>query len=505
MRLTVKKSLAPYALIYLLLCILHLLHLHELFDDTYIHLRIAENFVNLGTPYYNPGEPYLSSSASLWTILVAAAHLLFRQYYTTALALMNPLFMLLTIVFFKKIIACELRRPLKTSETLILTLTTISILLPASTGLMETPLALLLSAAALYLFTKKNLLAFALLSLAVFLRLELAILWLLFFAYHLLYFREKAIGAFFVSMGASVPLIAYCLYFFNTIIPLTLKAKTVVYDIDWFDTAYMLFASFALEGSTGNALSLAFILALIIYLLKKHPSKLLLVSHEIRLFGLFGLLLMLAYTLQRVFLFDWYMPLYALPVAIYMLTLQFKIQKKTLAFMLIASLLPFYMGTLNTIHSLYTKNMSKVSARVLQYLEVSKKLYLMYPDEALMTSEIGALGYGFKGKILDGVGLINPDSLKYHPMPIPKERMSGTVGAIPTGYIEEKMPGIIVSYDTFISHFKKQPIAKEKYNLYKLPNFRPEHMKQHKNFLLWGSKNLNLYIRKDIDKGEFHL
>jgi hypothetical protein len=66
-----------------------------------------------------------------------------------------------------------------------------------------------------------------------------------------------------------------------------------------------------------------------------------------------------------------------------------------------------------------------------------------------MTSEIGALGHSFHGYVYDGLGLTNPDALKYHPMKVPQARHSGDVGAIPAGYVNEKHPDVIVSYDTF--------------------------------------------------------
>ena len=66
-----------------------------------------------------------------------------------------------------------------------------------------------------------------------------------------------------------------------------------------------------------------------------------------------------------------------------------------------------------------------------------------------MTSEVGGLGDGFPGEILDGFGLMTSAALKYHPMKVPQERSSGLIGAIPVGFVREQHPDVIVSYLIF--------------------------------------------------------
>src|SRR5579862_8108957 len=54
----------------------------DLGDDVYIHLRIAQNLIRTGHPYFNPGEPVMVTSSPVWTILLACNGLLFGTQNT---------------------------------------------------------------------------------------------------------------------------------------------------------------------------------------------------------------------------------------------------------------------------------------------------------------------------------------------------------------------------------------------------------------------------------------
>jgi hypothetical protein len=71
------------------------------------------------------------------------------------------------------------------------------------------------------------------------------------------------------------------------------------------------------------------------------------------------------------------------------------------------------------------------------------------PTARLMTSEIGGLGEGFRGEILDGFGLATPNAIRFHPMRVPEDRVSGDIGAIPLGFVREERPDVVVSYAVF--------------------------------------------------------
>ena len=86
-------------------------------------------------------------------------------------------------------------------------------------------------------------------------------------------------------------------------------------------------------------------------------------------------------------------------------------------------------------------------------------------------------------------------------MKIPEKRSHGGIGAIPTKCVDEFKPEIIVSYDVFIEHFLKSNVV-NLYNHYKLPVFTEFDLQHTQNHQVWGSKHLNVFIRKDIDNHE---
>ena len=115
-----------------------------------------------------------------------------------------------------------------------------------------------------------------------------------------------------------------------------------------------------------------------------------------------------------------------------------------------------------------------------------------------MTSEIGGLGYGFEGKILDGCGLISPEAIKYHPMKVPEQRTSGSTGAIPLKYVQEKMPELVVSLESFCEEFSRSNLAHEKYYKIQLPVFTARDLRLSPDSTIWGSNFLLVYVRKDV-------
>jgi hypothetical protein len=168
----------------------------------------------------------------------------------------------------------------------------------------------------------------------------------------------------------------------------------------------------------------------------------------------FGGALWFVYLVERAFIFEWYRPLVLLPLclgAVLTVVAAGKLWGSIPAILLIVPIsIPaggYLMAAVRNRPS--SAPAYENAARVHTYLAVGEAIDQACPGATLMTSEIGALGHSFHGYIYDGVGLTNPDALKYHPMKVPQERRSGTVGAIPAGYVNEKHPDVIVSYDTY--------------------------------------------------------
>ena len=103
------------------------------------------------------------------------------------------------------------------------------------------------------------------------------------------------------------------------------------------------------------------------------------------------------------------------------------------------------------------------NARVARYLEIGEELYKYCPTCSLATSEIGGLGYSFKGVVFDGFGLGDPEALRFHPLRIPEDRPGYYNGAIPPKYIEYRSPDFIVSITAFSNALRQSNIINNYY------------------------------------------
>jgi hypothetical protein len=135
------------------------------------------------------------------------------------------------------------------------------------------------------------------------------------------------------------------------------------------------------------------------------------------------------------------------------------------------------------------------------YLNIGTILNDEYPNATLLTSEIGGLGYAFRGRILDAAGLASPGALDFHPMKVPEQRSSGNIGAIPPGYVKLNTPDLIVSYDYFAQALLKDEVIQQ-YNVILIPAFLPEDAKNFENKAILDNRYLRVYIRKDLPISE---
>jgi hypothetical protein len=93
------------------------------------------------------------------------------------------------------------------------------------------------------------------------------------------------------------------------------------------------------------------------------------------------------------------------------------------------------------------------NARARTYLEIGADLERRCPGRTVLAAEIGALGWTYRGRIIDGVGLVSPEVLPYHPLRVPDERISGLVGAYPARAVVDLRPDLIVTMEIFNSDF----------------------------------------------------
>lgn len=516
-----------------LLIFIHLRLRDYAFDDAYIHFRIADHLATLGAPDFNIGERINASSSPMWTILLAISIKIFsflgiKDDLPATVSIWNSLFTWGGALVYTALLT-RLAKP-KAIPWLrgVFFILYILLLLPASIGLMETPLALLLVGFAFHLLLREKPAAFTLLAAAVFLRLELIVPLGLACLYGLTRMKLRFWVLLAYTFLGLLPFLTYELYFYGTIIPSSILAKSVVYDISRIyvlgDIVCSMFACSAWEMSTifGAASALltsfqfTFILLIVLlcftaccYLLKKNrPAVASGYEREIAFTGIFllwGMGIAGAYLAARTFIFSWYVPLYTVPLTFAISRAvafsQLHSFKMTLVLLAVPALLFNLLslpGELAAafVNPVYYSDFA-MGARVRQYIDIGQSLYSLYPSATLLTSEIGGLGYGFKGTLLDGAGLVSPQALKFHPMKVPEERANGYTGGIPLPFIQATKPDLIVSYSAFIKPFFTSDTMKN-YTYFQCPIFREDDLSRSNMTSLFGGKHLNVFIRNSL-------
>jgi hypothetical protein len=171
----------------------------------------------------------------------------------------------------------------------------------------------------------------------------------------------------------------------------------------------------------------------------------------------FGVLVAFAYASQRTLIFPWYRPLYLLPLLGGGLLSLASAPPATRALALLflglcgtrasAEALSMTSGFLTRTRAAWSEHASGL--RVQRYLRLGASLRERFPNASVLAPEIGALGWSFRGRILDGLGLATPAALAFHPLPVPSMRTHGSEGALPPEAIARFQPDLIVSLDVF--------------------------------------------------------
>ncbi len=487
-----------YILIFLSLCVIHLSLFNYAYDDAYIHFRIAENFLLYGKPYFNLDEKVMASSSPGWTLTLLALFFM-TGVKLKAVSIFNAAVTALAVYVYARVVD-EAVGVGKTSHDALVALALLPILAYSNIGLMETSLALLLLGTGVLLYLRKNSVAFLFFGISVFFRLELAVFVSLFLAFNA---YRKAVpvwkSCLYSALGAA-PFIAYAYYYFGTIIPQPVRAKPVVFLLSRADVIELGVPGFFFEGSKGTIIE-SVLLAMLSYIVFRTALKyrhrfeqdviLLLLSGSVLIF--------LTYFFKKTYICNWYLPLYYAPFFLSSLIYVLDKRSALLGASLIAAFLPVGANFCITAYaSVFDKSAYPIysyEARVQKYLEVGRRLYERYPDYTLMTSEIGGLGFAFKGKVYDGVGLISEGALKYHPMKVPEQRPTGDFGSIPAGYIKEIQPDIIVSYDVYMDGLIT-PDVLDKYVRIKDDIYAPEDLKMLRDKGPLPGKLLSILIKK---------
>jgi hypothetical protein len=428
-------------------------------DDSYIHLRIATHLMTTGHGYFNLGERVMVTSSPVWTLLLGVSAWLCHGF-PAALALEAASMGLACTMSFL-LISRNLH--LDTLRAILLSLippaAVFLILLQSTIQQMESTLAVGLVLTSIYLFDIGNIWWLSLLVLAGFTRYEYFAVLVVMAAVALVAKRLKLTPALNAALVFSV-IALYLLYQYGTLVPNTLRAKAAVYVGSYARTAGSLGLGFDKPLAVSRT---CLLLAALIALATTKPQRKLIVP------GVMvsaGALLDLCYIWKKTLIFPWYRPLASTLIVLgLILSLPGFVGRgswrRYIAIVaLLAFINPMTSGRELVAYALNNASFDgadKFDIRTIEYLSVGHSIYQECPTARLMSSEIGGLGEGFEGEILDAVGLATPSAIKYHPMRVPDERSSGDLGEIPTGFVSEMRPDVIVSYDVFAESLLKNP------------------------------------------------
>lgn len=269
-------------------------------DDAYIHMRIAKHMALYGQPYFNLDQQVASSSSPLWLLLLST---LFMLGGANPL-LLPPLSIVITLALFAVLSMVFSRYAHPAGATAGAALAMILGPLATAALQMETPLALLLWALSLLLLDRKRFPAAGVCAaLAACTRYEMG-LWLILAGLAVPGLHER-IRFGFGAAPVMAALAGFNLYYFGSLLPNTIRAKSIIYELQFSESVAgtgFLFGPWLFVGLLAIGFGLA------IGLIRDHTRRFTGVGL------LFGILLLALYTGRNTFLFPWYIPLFYLPI-----------------------------------------------------------------------------------------------------------------------------------------------------------------------------------------------
>ncbi len=430
-------------------------------DDAFIHYRIADNFATSGYPFFNLAESVLASSSVVWTLVLALAFRVFGANWLVV-DLICVLSSLAAAFTFAKVVSSLSNSKRWYLEILVFILV-LAGLLASSLQRMETPLAILFLAIGMCALAKIPLLACGVLLLAVCTRLEMLVFFLPTAAL-LLFTRQLRLSALLLApIVVAGPIFFGVWYFFTDLVPQTVHAKAAIYDLSMLNSFFLLVGGVlgkTIFVSSPPALAIACVLLPLSMLFIALCLWPLLKQEHSRIAGLlfFGALsLMSLYVAARVYIFPWYTPLYLVPLILgFVLTaLQTKnFFWRALTFIWLVPLsVHAGLDTFAAVAKPKLFSEYEGGARAAAYRQVGEQLFQECPSCVLMASEIGGLGFGFRGKVLDAAGLATPEAVSFQ-----RALKAGSTntfgGGIPGEFVAKAKPDFVVGMDVMLSDFQ---------------------------------------------------
>lgn len=468
------------------------------YDDAYIHFRIARNFSEFGLPFFNISEPIFSTSSPIWTLTLKIVFGIFGAKIIVVRVLSGLLVILGSFLLYRTLRA----RNVNVNNSIFAAVAVYTVgLMSTAVGLMETSLWYVSLVGVVWLFDRQKLfLVGVLAALMVGMRYEFVVLLFL-----LTIICRKSFRFFVGAAVGGLVLITYLWYYFGAFVPQTVKAKSIVYGASGFDTYRGYFENnvlwFNFPFSVGVGLLLFLWSGYILFGASRPISKAI---------GGFGLLLGILYGARGAFMFQWYWALVLTPMILALAIDQVdpkssRFQKRIVALLM---LLTFARPIVMAFKDIYavTSQQYELSRDFIQNVRV--QTYAQLGSElgesssavtSIVASEIGALSWAFPGSVLDGVGLVSPGALKYHPMKVPEQRSAEALGAIPAGFVREHEAKWIVSMPILMEEVAKESLAGQlPYRKERgIPVFSggklPENTRMPKD--LWGNAEIEVWVR----------
>ncbi len=457
------------------------------FDDTYIHARIAENFLTYGVPSFNDGDHIKSSSSTGYVLLIA--------YLSNYFGLLNSIRLLeaISIIIITTGMALLVHTYAEQRfAKLVVALCVIPFILIPAYGGMETPIVcMLLTLAAISYRFRRPFTAVLLISISTWFRFELILLLMLSLSYYVFFKEKKTI---ILAAIPTVALFSIEMLSFGGVVPHAAKVKSIAY-------GYPLKQSVlnVLSFDSGN-LGIIFGISLLLFLIIKVFAKIKNIGSTAPtdLFFALSAGVYLAWMFGRSSIFEWYYCLLVVPFCLAVISddlviapiIQGRRQKLLYRFAFFIALGFGIIGFKSAMDTLRpSQNKVPEFTRVDRYIDIGSALYSHCPSCKLVTSEIGGLGYSFKGKVYDAFGLGDPEALRFHPMKVPAERQGYGVGAIPPKYVEYRDPDFIVSMPIFSLSLRASGIL-DNYIGYDCP------LDIQRNVTLWGDTKIQVFSKK---------
>jgi hypothetical protein len=297
--------------------------------------------------------------------------------------------------------------------------------------------------------------------------------------------------------GVAVPILLLLLYdyhYFAVVIPNTVLAKSSVYYVAWSE-----FFTTLLVMHRPELVALLLASGLLVHNALHND-----VPAWERANALFPLLLLMLYWLTHTLLFEWYLPIIFVPLAVSSVLLPAPRRRLCVAVLLLIAFRPLPMRSVLEAYGLLVGNDTMYrdylpGTRVRQYTHIGAELWHLFPAATLMTSEIGGLGWAFRGKVIDAAGLVSPECLTYHPMKVPEERADSITGAIPPQAVRDLQPTLVVSMETFSEAFRRDLASGRMpgYHLFKnYPVINEADSARSGMRELWNAQFTQVYVRE---------